>query len=106
MALKLGAIVLDVDTSRKEIRLTDEQMKRYIGEYELMEGFVLSVTLKDNQLMIQATGQGISPVFPESEYKFFSKLVDAQIEFVMDDDVASSLILFQSGAKMEGRKIN
>ncbi|MEA1876804.1 MAG: serine hydrolase [Bacteroidota bacterium] len=106
LALKLGARVLDVDTSRKEIPLTDEQMKRFIGEYELMEGFVLTVTLKDNQLMIQATGQGISPVFPESEYLFFSKLVDAQIEFVMEDDVASSLILFQSGARIEGKKIN
>lgn len=106
LALKLGARVLDVDTSRKEIHLTDEQMKRFIGEYELMEEFVLTVTLKDNQLMIQATGQGISPVFPESEYKFFSKLVDAQIEFVMEDDVASSLILFQGVARIEGKKIN
>ncbi|MCK5820506.1 MAG: serine hydrolase [Bacteroidales bacterium] len=106
LALKLGAIVLDVDTSRKEISLSNKQLKRLLGEYELMEGFVLTVTLKDNQLMIQATGQGISPVFPESEFKFFSKLVDAQIEFVMEGEVASSLILYQGGASLEGKKIN
>jgi len=106
LAIKLGAIVLDVDTSRKEVSLSDKQLKRLIGDYELMEGFVLSVSLKDNQLMIQATGQGISPVFPESEFKFFSKLVDAQIEFVMEGDVASSLILYQGGATIEGKKIN
>lgn len=35
LALKLAAIVLDVDTSKKEVSLTKKQLERLVGEYEL-----------------------------------------------------------------------
>jgi hypothetical protein len=54
--------------------------------------------LEGEQLMTQATNQPKFPIFPESETKFFLKVVDAQIEFVFDaKGEVTSLILHQGG---------
>ena len=48
--------------------------------------------------MTQATGQAKLEVFPESETKFFLKVVDAQITFVRDErGTVIHLILHQGG---------
>lgn len=87
---------------RKEITLTPEQMQFFPGEYEIQPGFSLVVTLENGHLMTQATGQAKFEVFPESEVKFFLKVVDAQIEFQRNaDGKVDSLILYQGGAEIK-----
>jgi hypothetical protein len=48
--------------------------------------------------MAQATNEPKFPLFPESDAKFFLKVVDAQLEFLKNDkgDV-TSLVLHQGG---------
>ncbi|HEX3128257.1 MAG TPA: serine hydrolase, partial [Thermoanaerobaculia bacterium] len=53
----------------------------YVGVYELAPGFLLTVTREGDHLMTQATRQSKIEIFPESETRFFLKVVDAQIEF-------------------------
>jgi hypothetical protein len=57
----------------------------YVGRYDLL-GAVLDVAVKDGQLTAQLTGQPRHPIFPQGRNKFFWKVVDAQIEFMRDDE--------------------
>ncbi len=94
-----------IPEEKKEITLSPEQMQPYTGEYEIQPGFSLVVTLENGRLMTQATGQAKFEIYPESEVKFFLKVVDAQIEFQRNKDgEEDSLILFQNGAEIRAIK--
>ncbi len=63
------------------------------------------ITLEGNQLMAQATNQSKLPIFPESETKFFYKVVDAQLEFFKNDQSQiTHLVLHQGGQDINGVK--
>ena len=48
----------------------------------------------------QATGQEKLELYPESPSRFFYKLVDAQIDFVLIGEHATALVLHQGGRDM------
>ncbi len=55
--------------------------------------------------MAQATNQSKLPIFPESETKFFYKVVDAQLEFFKNDQSQiTHLVLHQGGQDINGVK--
>jgi len=85
-------------SERKEITVAPAILEKYVGTYELMPNFDLVMTLEGGQLMTQATGQSKFPLFAESETKFFLKVVDAEVEFFMNEKgVVTHLILHQGG---------
>lgn len=91
---------------RKVIALDSKVLKTYVGKYELQPGFLLTVTVEGNKIFAQATGQQKVEIFPESETKFFLKVVDAQITFVKGKEgKVNQLILHQSGRDMPAKKI-
>jgi len=95
-----------VPTERVAITLPTTALAACVGEYQLAPGFILAVTLEGNSLMTQATGQGKIEIYPESETRFFVKVIDAQIEFQKGSDGRmSSLILHQGGAQMPAPRI-
>ncbi|HMF52701.1 MAG TPA: DUF3471 domain-containing protein, partial [Edaphobacter sp.] len=71
--------------------------------YELTPKFSLTFSLEGDQLISQASQQQKIPVFAESETKFFTKMMNAEIEFVKDDkgDV-TGMVLHQGGREMKG----
>jgi D-alanyl-D-alanine-carboxypeptidase/D-alanyl-D-alanine-endopeptidase len=72
--------------------------KNYVGRYQLAPGAVFTVTLEENRLYVQLTGQPRFEVFPESEQDFFYRVVDAQITFETDGTrPATALTLHQGG---------
>ena len=78
----------------------------YVGEYQLAPTFTITVARAGNRLLAQATGQPQVELFPESETKFFLRVVDAQITFVRNEQgQVTGLILHQGGRDMPGRKI-
>jgi CubicO group peptidase (beta-lactamase class C family) len=90
-------------TERKEIKVSPEILKQYVGTYELTPNFSLAITLEDGQLVSQGTNQGKVPMFAESETMFFLKLVDAQIEFVKNEKgEVTNLVLHQNGRDIKG----
>lgn len=89
---------------RTEIKLTDEQLSQYVGQYQIAPGFAIDVMQTGNQLKVQATGQPAFDIFPESETKFFLKVVNAQVEFVKENGKVKSAILHQGGRSTEGPK--
>lgn len=84
---KIAAIVLGIkdQTEHKEIELSEDKLKAVVGTYELPDHRTATITLEGKQLSEQVTGQPKVPIFPESERRFFLKIVDAQFEFSFDD---------------------
>ncbi len=89
---------------RTVVKVDRSVLTRYVGTYELKPDLRMTFTLEGDQLMerdqlmAQATDEPKFPVFPESETKFFLKVVDAEVEFVSDDKgVVNYLLLHQNG---------
>lgn len=92
-------------SSRKPLKVPVEKLKQYVGTYALSANFAITITLEGDQLMEQATMQQKFPIFPESETKFYLKVVDAQIEFILDGEgKVSALILHQNGMHQTGKR--
>jgi CubicO group peptidase (beta-lactamase class C family) len=80
-------------------------LARYVGTYELTPTFSITITLEGDQLMTEATHQHKHPLFPESNTKFFLKVVDAETEFFIDDKgQATYMVLHQNGQEIKGTK--
>ena len=91
---------------KTEITVSEDILSKYVGEYELQPGFIITFTKEGNKLFTQATGQPRFEVFAESETKFFLKVVEAQVEFVADTDgKVNKMILNQGGQTMEAKRI-
>ncbi len=79
-----------------------ERFDDYVGRYQLAPEFILTVTREGNRYYVQATGQGMLEVFPESETRFFATAVEAAVSFVKGDDgKVSHLVLHQGGMNQE-----
>ena len=78
----------------------------YVGDYQVMPGAAVKITREGNKLMAGATGMPSFEIFPETETKFFFKVVDAQVTFVKNDkgDV-TELVFEQNGRTIRARKI-
>jgi hypothetical protein len=88
--------VSDTVAQRREIALPAEALRQFVGPYELRPGFDMVFTVAANQLTVTPTGQPPDALFAESTDKFFSKRVDAQVEFVRDaSGVVIHLVLHQ-----------
>ena len=87
---------------RKIVRVDPARLKSYTGYYVMTPEFGLTVTMVDDRLMVQATGQDGFPVYAASQTKFFYTVVDAEITFVCDKEGrAGKLILHQNGRDLE-----
>ncbi len=90
---------------RSEVKVDPSVLAKYIGTYELAPGFTDTFTLEGDRLMAQATRQSKFQMFPESETKFFFKVVDAEIEFVTDaSGKTTAMVLHQNGRDIRGAK--
>lgn len=87
--------------SHKEITLSVDVLKKYLGAYELEPSIDMLITLEGNHLMSRISNQKIEtvPLFAETYTRFFTKIFDAQIDFVEDEQhVVTHLVLHQNGS--------
>lgn len=91
---------LPLPSEKVEITLDASTLEQYRGKYQLVPGFVITVTTEGNRIFGQATGQERFEMFPQSENVFFLKVVDASMEFVKNEkgEVVSA-ILNQGGKR-------
>jgi CubicO group peptidase (beta-lactamase class C family) len=106
----LAAIVLnqpyDVPSAKKEIAVVASILKQYVGEYQFAPNFAITISMGENGLKGQATGQPSFDLYAEKENVFFLKVVDAKVEFVKDaNGNVTELILYQNGQQPRGKKI-
>ncbi len=93
-------------TERKTITVSPDILKQYVGKYELQPNFIISITLEENSLFAQATGQPKFEVFAETERLFFLKVVPAEITFNQNErGKVDSLTLNQGGKQMPAKRI-
>jgi D-alanyl-D-alanine carboxypeptidase len=93
-------------TAPVEIKVPVDLLRRYVGDYQLAPGFVLTVTLEGEHLMSQATGQQKVEILATSDSEFFLKVVHAQISFITDaSGNVEKLILHQGGRDIPGSKV-
>jgi len=90
---------------RVEVELTEKQIEKYDGSYVLAPGVEFTITHKGNQLYAKLTGQASFPVYAVSQTRFFYKIVDAELEFeVNDKGEATAVTLFQNGAEQKAKR--
>lgn len=91
---------------RKEISFDPKRFDAYLGHYQFAPNFVLVVTREGDKFIMQATGQPKVEVFAMSETVFFPKVVDAELEFSVDETGrANGLTLRQGGGVMKAKRI-
>lgn len=64
------------------------------------------IAIKDGHLTSTLAKQPELDLFAESETKFYLKVVDAQVEFLLDPatHAVNRLVIYQGGAEHEGKK--
>jgi D-alanyl-D-alanine carboxypeptidase len=92
--------------ARVAVKVDPALYDRLTGDYELAPNFVITIVRRGDKLISRATGQPEVELFPESETRFFLKVVDAQVDFALDASGAvTGLVLHQGGQDLPARKI-
>lgn len=88
------------------IKVDEKILQTYAGQYEIPSVLSFSVTKEQHRLFIKAEGQEQFEIFADTENKFFTKVNDAQFEFVKDDSGnVTKAILNQGGRQAEANKL-
>ena len=75
------------DAPQREIAdINKEIYKKYVGEYEIENIGIITVSVEDEKLYARLTGQVKLEILPMSETEFFYKDIQAEIEFVVAND--------------------
>lgn len=91
---------------KKSIIVEESVLREYVGTYEISPTFTIAVTYEGDGLQIQATGQPKVNIYPETETKFYLKIVEARVDFERNvTNQVERLVLYQNGAVMPGKKI-
>lgn len=90
----------------KTIKLSNNILQSYVGEYELQPGFIFSISFIDGKLFCQPTGQPKLELAPISESEFMLKEVEAKISFSKNSNQEiEKLFLHQGDKKIPANKI-
>lgn len=88
------------------VHLPEEKLKPYVGDYELMPGFVVAIRLRDGVLKAKPANQPEADLLPLNDTDFFIKDEDIDLSFIRDGTGAVSGFAFsQGGGKMQAKKI-
>jgi len=86
------------------VEVKPEVLDRYVGVYELMPDFNITVTRDGNVLSAQATGQGAFPLTATSDTEFHFQPAGIRVVFPAGEGPAQSFTLHQGGPR-EARRI-
>ena len=96
----------ELPKERPVIKLSEEKLKQYEGEYEIKEGLHVVISLKDGELVATPTGQNPAILYAEKEDFLFLKSQDIQLEFTRNEKKEiDGFILHQGGVKLPCKKI-
>jgi putative CocE/NonD family hydrolase len=92
-----------------EIKIDPKLFDDYVGQYSFLSDpeFVLSFWREGGKFIMQPTNQGRIEIFPESDTKFFLKIIEAQATFVRDaQGKVTGVVWRQNGADNPAKKIS
>ena len=73
-----------IPQERQAIALDAKTLEKYVGQYQVATGMVITVTIEDGRLMRQVGAQPKVELFAESETEFFVKGIESRITFLTD----------------------
>ncbi len=92
--------------TKKAIEVSVEVLQKYVGVYEVMPQFKITVTVEEGKLIAQATGQPKFELFAQKENYFFLKAVEAEVDFISNaKGEVEKLILYQGGRATDAKKV-
>jgi hypothetical protein len=91
---------------RREVAVPVAVLEQYVGDYALETGIAISLRLQQDRLMAQVSGQPSLEVTPESETKFFYRVLPAQLEIRIADGAVAGLVLHQHGSQQYLKRVS
>ncbi len=88
----------DTVAAKREITLPVGALQPYVGTYQLRPGFDLVIKVEGEQLILHPTGQGTDRLYAEAADTFFSKVVDATIQFHRNSEGTVTHLTLNQGA--------
>jgi CubicO group peptidase (beta-lactamase class C family) len=85
----------------KIVALDAKTLDAYAGRYRLESTGVLTVARKEDYLLVDTNGDGISTFFPSSDREFFSNTEDEQIVFERDAGGRATGLVKRTGGKVQ-----
>jgi CubicO group peptidase (beta-lactamase class C family) len=108
----LSAIIFhkpyELMSEHKEIKLSDDVLQKYVGQYDFDKKHHVYITLENGQLQIEAPQGGLpkSPLLAENDTNFYLKIINARIEFVKDAaGIVTELISHYNGKDEVCKKV-
>ncbi len=96
----------DPPALQQPIALEADALEKFVGKYRMTLLFSLTTTREDDRLFCQATGQQKFRIYPESETKFFWKVVEARVTFDVDGGgKVTGLTLHQNGNDQPAKRV-
>jgi uncharacterized protein len=92
-----------------EVKIDPKVFDDYVGQYSFIDNpdLVLSFSRQGNSFFLDVAGQGRFEIFPQSESKFFLKVIDADATFVRNaQGKVTSLSWRQNNQRTPARKIS
>jgi CubicO group peptidase (beta-lactamase class C family) len=91
---------------RTAIKVDPAVLDAYVGKFLAEPGLLITITKENDHLMAQPSGQPKAELFPESETKFFVKMVDAQVTFQPDEKKqVKELVLTMGGQNRTAKRV-
>jgi hypothetical protein len=94
---------------REEVSVSPAVLEKYVGTYEMTPDSRMTVTLKGARLVthIDGYGQIQAPLYAESQSRFFLKMADIQIDFVLGaGGEVIYLVLHQHDNDLKAARVN
>ena len=93
-------------SARPTVRVSSDILDSYVGKYELAGTIMVDITRENDRLIAAPQGQEKAELFPQSETKFFLKIIDAQVEFQRDSSGrVSQFTLQQNGQSLIAKRL-
>ena len=94
-----------IPAERQAIELDPAMLDRYVGSYEIAPASG-SRSFREGDTLSASHRPAAFEIYPESETRFFLKVVDATIEFQgIEDGQADGITLHQGGQDMPGTRV-
>jgi CubicO group peptidase (beta-lactamase class C family) len=91
---------------KQEIKLQEETLSIYTGEYKVSDSYIIKVTLEDGKLFIQTNNEQKFRILAEKESLFFIIGEDIEIEFIKTNGKVGEIKIKQGLSTKFGDKIN
>jgi hypothetical protein len=90
----------------KIVPLSRKLLDEYAGRYRMEAAGLLTVARRENHLLVDTHGDGISTYFPLRENEFFSNTNESEIVFSRDEKGrATGLIVQTGGARQSASRL-